>query len=67
MWIARDKSGDLYLYKNEPVRMESFFTSRYVGEDYDQIDDKDLIDIDSSKITWEDGPVFIDSNSIKDA
>lgn len=65
MWLARDKSGDIYIFKNEPVRKEEFFTSRYVSEDYDQVDEKDFIeDYDLSKITWENSPVYVETDKI---
>lgn len=66
MFVARDKSGDLYLYKNEPVRKETIFRSRDIGEDYDQIDDGDVLCFDASEITWENSPIYVFPNDIKD-
>ena len=65
MWVARDKSGDLYLYTNEPVRKENAFASRDIWEDYDQIDDNDVLCCDATKITWENSPIHVFPNDIK--
>jgi hypothetical protein len=33
-WIARDKNGDVYLYENRPVRMNT----QWAGDVYSRID-----------------------------
>lgn len=53
LWIARDKNGELYLYKVKPIRSEDVFYS----PEYDFLDDYFRLPNDSyPEITWFNSP-----------
>lgn len=53
-WIARDKAGNLFLYKAQPKRMGSFWSGSFA---YLQLDNSLFQDI-----RWESEPVEVSIN-----
>ena len=51
MWIARDKDGDLFLYRVKPARNDNIFV---VPGNYGMIR---LADSAFPEVTWENSPV----------
>lgn len=60
LWIARDKNGDLYLYRCKPVKLSEQFIAE---EDnvYACIDDIETF----SEVTWENSPQQVELKLIK--
>ena len=60
MWIARDKNGELYVYKHKPIRDEELgsFYAEKISEVFDRVwDDLDhLRDGFFPEVTWENSP-----------
>lgn len=53
MWIARDKSGELYLYNNKPVREDETFSNTTSWLQW-------LCPRTFPEVTWENSPVEVE-------
>ena len=64
MWIARDKSGAVYLYKHKPIKLSRHFVdcNGERGEDDIYLGEKEIY----PELTWENSPKQVELKIIEE-
>ena len=55
LWIARDKNGSLWIYKQKPERMEKSFDIEFGIHERMYLDPDDF-----KEVTWENSPLQVE-------
>jgi hypothetical protein len=66
-WIARDKSGLLYIYRNKPIKRDDYFELTESLEDrlYD-FQSLELPEVLYREVTFENSPQLLDNINVQD-